>query len=415
MCICLQHIGIHNQIIKDYQIVSESVPTNNELGTAIYIHNKVTFDKVNLPNAPFQMSATKINLPDNNNLTICNIYNQPNKNYNLDQLNYITNHIQQPLLLVGDFNAHHPLWDENCIRPDNSGNKIEAFLQNNNFCCLNEEETETYFSKTHGTLSSVDISICSTNIVDKFQWHVLDDLYTSDHFPIIISYLDQSPNIEIPKYNLNKADWNKYYLHTRNIQPFNNLIDHNEINSFIVEFMKNAANKSIPMITSHGTKRHVPWWSEKLSSLVKLKHSLGRRLDRLNKKFQQIKYNRLRNEQSIYKLVSLTITIKTIKPEYNKISAQFRKEVIQGRIISWNKYVSSITTSTPISQIWHKFRKINGSYTRPPRSPILFNGHRTHNKIEISNILGNHLASVSSVGNFDDYFKNHKKKWKKYI
>ena len=100
MCICLQHVGIQNISIKDYQIANISTPANDELGTIIYVHNKLTFDVINIPNAPLQISAIKLYFPDNNAITICNVYNQPNKNYNLRQLPNIINQFQQPMLLV---------------------------------------------------------------------------------------------------------------------------------------------------------------------------------------------------------------------------------------------------------------------------------------------------------------------------
>ncbi|HIP25812.1 MAG TPA: hypothetical protein EYG81_05080, partial [Archaeoglobus profundus] len=198
-------------------------------------------------------------------------------------------------------------------------------------------------------------------------------------------------------------------LYTRNIQPFNSQMDHNEMNTFIIDFIKSAANKSIPMKSTKKIGRQVPWWSDTLSNMIKVKRTLSRRLDQLNKSFKKLMNSQVINERLIYKLTSITIEINTMKPQYNKISAKFRREVIQGRIISWSKYVSNITSSTPINQIWHKFRKINGSYTRPPRSPILHNGQHIHNKGEISNILGNHLASVSSIDNLDAHFRKYKK------
>ena len=147
-------------------------------------------------------------------------------------------------------------------------------MNNNGLCCLNDSETSTFYSKTHGTLTSVDLSLCSSTIIDRYEWNASNDLYSSDHFPIIISCMDNSPTPQTPRYNTHKADWKLYQLHTRSIPPFQYLRDHEETNDFIVKFITNAANKSIPLSSSHSSKHTVPWWSETLSDLIKEKHSL---------------------------------------------------------------------------------------------------------------------------------------------
>ena len=102
---------------------------------------------------------------------------------------------------MGDFKAHHPLWDIYVTNADANGEEIENILLNNNFCCLNEEDSPIYFSKTHAFSSSMDLSLCSASTVDVFDWHVLDDNFTSDHYPVMINQLSDSTPLQLPKYN----------------------------------------------------------------------------------------------------------------------------------------------------------------------------------------------------------------------
>ena len=104
--------------------------------------------------------------------------------------------------LVGDFNALYPMWDENIIEGNSDGNKVKWLIINENYCC----ETHTPFSKTYGKMSSIDFSICSYTIIDSFEWNVASDLYTSDHYPIFISYLSNSILSKKINYNFSKAD-----------------------------------------------------------------------------------------------------------------------------------------------------------------------------------------------------------------
>ena len=235
MCICVQHVGTHKFSVKNYQLACRSPTKIDELGTAIFVHNKVTFEPIQLQAGPLQASALKLHLPDNRNITLCNIYNQPSHHYDLALLPQILNQCSQPLLLMGDFNAHHPLWDDNCIQADTPGLLLENLLNADGYCCLNESESKTYLSLTHGTLSSVDITICSADIVDRFEWIVSDDLYTSDHYPIIISYLGHSPLPYIPRFNINKADWDKFRQYTRDIPMLKPSEGHSETFKFFTD------------------------------------------------------------------------------------------------------------------------------------------------------------------------------------
>ena len=108
MCICLQHIGPKIIPIRNYQLASCSPLGHGKLGTAIYVHNRVTYEFLNSPQSPYQPTVIRLCLPDNSKITICNIYNQPDFNSNFQDLDQLVSNLPRPLLLVGDFNAHNP-------------------------------------------------------------------------------------------------------------------------------------------------------------------------------------------------------------------------------------------------------------------------------------------------------------------
>ena len=411
MCICLQHVQNPVPSVGNYFLAASSVPGDRLLGTAIYVHNQITYDTITVNADILQISAIVLCLPDNKKLTICNLYNQPSESYDLGQIPNILNQFQQPLLIVGDFNAHHPLWDSNVTQSDIPGDQIESLIENHNYCCLNEENSSTYASRSHGTMSSIDLSICSSNIVDQFTWIVLDDLYTSDHFPIVLEYLQDHPTPTIPKFNLEKADWDRFDNLTKQIDQFNDRKDHNETNTYFTEFVINAAKESIPMCKNIPHKRTVPWWNDELSDLVKEKHFLGRQLDKLKRRLRYF----LRNEFSLFRAVSLSIEIDCLKPQLNRVSALFRKKVIENRRNSWNTYITNLSDNTNQKQLWHRFRKVNGSHIRTPRSPLSHNGLRIHSRQDISNIIGRHLESVGNSLNLDEHFRRKKANAEKVI
>ena len=355
-----------------------------------------------------QISGVKLHL-NNNVFYLYNIYNQPSCNYNLNVLNNIIPNINgSEFLLIGDFNSHHPLWDNDCIEADANGSTIEQFVDNNNLCILNNSNVHTYYSRTHGSFSSIDLSICTPNIVERFEWNVLEDFYSSDHSPILISCLNDISTPNIQKYNTDKADWEMYRHHTKDIPRFNALQDHDEAAEFLTTYITKAADKCIPVTSGRPLKHSVPWWSDTLSQLISEKQQIGRKLESLNKRFKNLINRTYILDNTIKKLVDITIEISMVKPYYNKVLAKFRKEAIRGRIISWQKYVSSISENTSITKVWQKFRKINGSHISSPRHALLQNGIRIHNTKDISNILGRSIEYISSNDNLDAHFRSLK-------
>ena len=407
MVLCLQHANSTISSIKNYSLASHSIPNADNLGTAIYIHNRVTYDHIQINTSEFQISGVRLHL-NNKKFSLYNIYNQPSCDYDLQNLSNILPNINEDFLLVGDFNAHNPLWDSSITDCDTNGSRLEQVVLNHNLCILNDGDISTYYSKTHGSFSSIDLSICSANIVDRFEWNVLDDLYSSDHYPILITTLGHSPTPVIQRFNTKKADWDRYRFFSNHISPFNELQNHDETTEFITNFITKAAEKSMPLTTSRPKKHSVPWWSDTLSDLINEKHALGRKLETLNKRFNTLRTNPQQNGNIMQKLISIAIEISVLKPYFNRVSAKFKKEVIKGKIMSWQKYVTSISETTSIQKVWQKFRSINGSYARSPRHALLQNGSLIHDTKEISNILGRNIESISSIHNLDIHFRDIK-------
>ena len=68
--ICLQHINTPVQTIGKYSLAASSVPREGTLGTAIYVHHKVTYEKIIINDAYLQNSVLKLYLPDNKFITL---------------------------------------------------------------------------------------------------------------------------------------------------------------------------------------------------------------------------------------------------------------------------------------------------------------------------------------------------------
>ena len=107
-------------------------------------------------------------------------------------------------MIVGDFNAHNPLWGSDKIT--DKGKVVKDVLSNLNFCILNDG-SNTYLHPGNGSYSSIDLTIEDPSLLLDLHWTVHDDLCGSDHFPIIVEGSDPLKPDCTENWKLNKADW----------------------------------------------------------------------------------------------------------------------------------------------------------------------------------------------------------------
>ena len=176
-------------------------------GTALYINNDFVHDKITL-NTPLQAVACTIRF-NGRNIDVCSIYIPPNTdNTQLERnLTHLIAQFKHPFLLLGDFNAHHPLWGRNITVSDARGDIVERFVDVHNLVLLNKGDN-THFSLSHNTESAIDLSICSPQICNLFDWSVDGDIHHSDHYPIKLTTTfdcggDSVTNF-IPRWNLKR-------------------------------------------------------------------------------------------------------------------------------------------------------------------------------------------------------------------
>ncbi|KAI5712434.1 hypothetical protein M8J75_008318 [Diaphorina citri] len=222
-----------------------------------------------------QALAIQIKHPIYNFLTICNIYIHPSHRLQQTEISNLIEQLPTPFLLIGDFNAHNPIWGS--INRCNKGKIIENILyQTEQICCLNNG-SPTHLS-TQGTLTCIDISLCSASIYQDTTWQVLDP-QSADHFPILISTKNFNPTTvtddnhgnSIDPSNLlwsyKKADWIKF---RETIEWDHSQTD--DINTSITQFNQailTAAKEAIPTVQLNQLKKFVPWWCKEVKDALK--------------------------------------------------------------------------------------------------------------------------------------------------
>jgi len=344
-------------------------------GLAILIRNGIPSKTRNL-NTNIPAVAIQVRLEQL--YTICNIYMPHHQDIPKEQIENLINQLPEPTIIAGDFNAKHTLWGNNTN--DRRGHIIENILTQSSLTLLNTG-SPTHFHLQTGTHSAIDLTICSAQIPITMEWTVEDDLYGSDHYPVIMNETVATEITREPKFALDRADWPKYYEETY-IDPIDELLKLPAIETlvnFFNDHLISAATASIPKSTGRPRPNRVPWWNVACATSNRERKTALRRYQRTGSVTDKISYNRARARA------------KYIKKEARKNS--------------WKSYVDSINAETPMSKIWSRIRKIRGIY-KPINSPILKQqGQLKSDPLQVAEILAEHYESVSSSHRYSDNFK----------
>lgn len=409
LCVCLQHIGPSIKPPRGYQLATSSPPNEGHLRTAILVRDNCPYYVLTLNPSPFQSTSVVVPLPGIPQIAICSIYNQPSCNYSMRDLSPLISQLPPNYLVLGDFNAHSPLWGGN--NTDEPGTCIEDLLSSTNLCCLNQGEP-TYRSSIHASYSAIDLSLASDQVAHHFDWAVLDERFSSDHYPVLLQHIGEQMVMQMPQYNISKADWPTYNLLSECIREFSNDVPPVDNFDYFMSFITSTADASIPMTSSISHPRRVPWWTPELGELIAFKHKVERQLHKTQSRFTEsrLMLPYTNNPALIVSLIRDAHHITLLRPFYNKVVALEKRSILQSKQSSWRNHISSFTCHTPNPKIWEGFRRMGGMNIRPPVSalvnpavdvPIL-------DSVDIANYHASHFARVSSDASYTDDFLRHK-------
>jgi ribonuclease HI len=233
-------------------------------------------------------------------LRIFNIYNDCDNNNALMYLNqYLDNNRPRRSLLqptrdiwVGDFNRHHPIWDEprnehlfNRSNLDKAQTLINLISKHSMAMAL-PPFIPTLKSHSTGNLTRVDNVFCSEDLIDTIiecRTNITNRPIKSDHFPIITK-LNIAPTRfkPVPKLNFKDVDWDELSTNIKqnlatlpkptpinNIQDFTNRLQN--FNKAIWDAINNHVEETKP---SPYSKR---WWNPDLTKQKRRTAALGRK------------------------------------------------------------------------------------------------------------------------------------------
>lgn len=372
LCLCETMIKNHEPKFIGYNCIWKH-RVGDKGGLAILIRHDISFTPVQFdvhPNNGLEIQIIEIGSVSGN-IRIANIYN-PHKSIYIQEFNHYLDILGSKFIMIGDFNAHSPLWDRS-ERSNTTGRNIEIILDTHNIGILNDINIPTYIDNKTGSTSCLDLCLASNNLCNIGELKRGPDT-GSDHFPIECSFGTQifKSKLEVGKrWKLNKADWKSWYrdLSKTESHAYSQKfpLDARTHSMLLTQKVISISEAHIPKTT--GIKkynRYTPWWDEDCKKAVEDRKRAKNRLWRHPTPNNLINHRR---RQAIVKHL-----IKTKKKE------------------KWKEFASTLTSNTPSSKVWKTIKSINGIQV----SPSLPIGDYSSTNCEKANQLLEHFIRFSS-------------------
>lgn len=198
--------------INNYDIIRKDRKNQIGGGLILGIRKDVQFKKLNLNDMyqhRIEILGVKVQYKEKW-LNMILIYN-PCNNIREEEFQYYYDQLQNPKLIIGDFNAHHPNWNTNNNKLNNvTGKSLVKLINQNNIILLTPKGQITRVDPITNKESTLDLVLGSPTI-NHFEITTGPHL-ASDHLPIIIkedNYQINSINLE-RKWNFTEEGWQRY-------------------------------------------------------------------------------------------------------------------------------------------------------------------------------------------------------------
>lgn len=245
-----------------------------------------------------------------------------------------------PVIIVGDFNCHHTLWDQST---NSYGILLSDVIDEFNLCVLNDGSPTRRVSPSQNP-SAVDLSICSPSLSSSLIWNVSTTTYGSDHAPITISFpcsAQASTQVFNPsqKYSLKAANWDSFSQSTEEKTQILPCVSADNLDSCYTAFtdvLHAAASESIPLKRPNNKVPPTPWWDSDCALAVK---------------------DRKTAEKTYVKAMTLENYL-----NYKKVDAKCKRLLSSKKRDGWIKFCQSISPSTRSSMVWKNIRRFKSAF-----------------------------------------------------
>jgi ribonuclease HI len=261
---------------------------------------------------------------------IVNLYNQQSADsdqWSVDRLMEIRLPPSVPVILTGDWNLHHELW-EILERPaDLRANHVVEWLQNNDFTLLNSHNEHTYVSHddahSHSVLDLTFVNSSAMAVDTVKAWGIRTELVTTSDHKAITFTMDNGAvpvdNVYGVKFNWKSADQEVHnkvlreeldkrdqaFLPLRRGHRRGTHVSHQQLETAaeaLRDALSIACEASVPL--RRPSSQAKPWWTPELTTLhdalVQLRHRQSAMI-RLGERIPEDESQRTRTQVNSFK------------------------------------------------------------------------------------------------------------------
>lgn len=306
-------------------------------GSALLVSRSIPFSLITLPPISPEINVVAVKAF---NITLLSVYIAHPRLSLIPDILRIISSVPSPIILMGDFNAHHCSWGSS--HNDSFALVLLEILDEANLCIINNGSPTRRVLPTQNPNSAVDLTICSPSLASVLSWNILPTSFGSDHFPIVISI----PNRATPARNFCPtlrfrlsidSNWSSYSssldsrLESLPISS-NNILD---CYSKFVDAMTSSAAEHFPLKKPFNHRVSTPWWDSECTEAVKLR------------KAAEANYNAAMTVENFVK--------------YKKFAAKAIRLFSKKKKEGWTRYCESLSPRTPSSLVWRQIKRYRGA------------------------------------------------------
>lgn len=139
-------------------------------GLAMLVRNDVCVNELKLRrfvDGGLEVQAVTV-FGEGNRVDVLNLYN-PSKEIRTLEYEYYFEQMGDNKVIVGDFNAHHQLWNTETNENKSGENLAEALMNNPDLCLLTPVNLRTYYHIPTRKYSTLDLCLVSTGLYTRLS------------------------------------------------------------------------------------------------------------------------------------------------------------------------------------------------------------------------------------------------------
>jgi exonuclease III len=169
LILCFQETNLKNSQLPNFKnftayIKNHTVTNRASGGVAIFIRKNIESKEVTIQ-THLKTIATIVEL--DKQICICNIYISDSTSFTFFDIKNIIDQLPKYFILMGDFNSQNTSWG--CNITDSPGKTIEQIIENEQSLILLNNGEPTRYNNINGTLSALDLTITSSNLVHSME------------------------------------------------------------------------------------------------------------------------------------------------------------------------------------------------------------------------------------------------------